>query len=88
MAHYFEREMTVSFVYPGDHEIFTRIRMTHPGDPGRISGPPENCYPPEPPEFEIIEHEIPDAAVAGIDFQMLDDLAIEAAHNADWSEDE
>lgn len=23
-----------------------------PGDPGRISGPPEYCYPPEPPEVE------------------------------------
>ena len=25
-----------------------------PGDPGRTSGPPERCYPPEPAEFEIL----------------------------------
>jgi hypothetical protein len=24
-----------------------------PGDPGRLSGPPEHCYPPEAPEVEI-----------------------------------
>jgi hypothetical protein len=24
-----------------------------PGDPGRLSGPPEKCYPPEPSEIEI-----------------------------------
>lgn len=26
-----------------------------PGDPGRLSGPPEKCYPAEPAEFEIHE---------------------------------
>jgi len=26
-----------------------------PGDPGKISGPPEKCYPPEPDEFEASE---------------------------------
>jgi hypothetical protein len=26
-----------------------------PGDPGRCSGPPENCYPPEPPEVNLSE---------------------------------
>lgn len=25
-----------------------------PGDPGRTSGPPERCYPPEPPEVEFL----------------------------------
>lgn len=24
-----------------------------PGDPGRLSGPPEHCYPPEPAEAEV-----------------------------------
>lgn len=26
-----------------------------PGDPGRYSGPPEHCYPEEPPSCEITE---------------------------------
>jgi hypothetical protein len=25
----------------------------YPGDPGRVSGPPEKCYPPEPAEVEV-----------------------------------
>lgn len=25
----------------------------YPGDPGRVSGPPEKCYPPEDPSMEI-----------------------------------
>lgn len=31
-------------------------RVTHyrPGDPGRTSGPPEYCYPPEPTELEWV----------------------------------
>jgi len=30
------------------------VLVTHyfPGDPGKINGPPENCYPPEPSEIE------------------------------------
>jgi hypothetical protein len=24
-----------------------------PGDPGRVSGPPEHCYPPEPAEIDV-----------------------------------
>jgi len=26
----------------------------YPGDPGRLSGPPEKCYPPEPDELDIV----------------------------------
>jgi len=26
----------------------------YPGDPGRVSGPPEKCYPPEPDELDIL----------------------------------
>lgn len=26
-----------------------------PGDPGRLSGPPENCYPPDPAEVDVTE---------------------------------
>ena len=29
-----------------------------PADPGRVSGPPENCYPPEPAEVEYTKFEI------------------------------
>jgi hypothetical protein len=39
--------------------ICVRVSGTYiPGDPGRLSGPPEKCWPPEPDEVEIerIEH--------------------------------
>lgn len=29
------------------------IYNAHAGSPGCFSGPPENCYPPDPPEIEI-----------------------------------
>lgn len=36
-----------------------------PGNSGRISGPPEDCYPPEPAEFDVIPDisEVVDAIV-------------------------
>lgn len=33
--------------------VFRLIGEYDEGDPGRISGPPERCYPPEPPSFCI-----------------------------------
>ena len=41
--------MRISATIPLDITITSYI----PGDPGRISGPPEHCYPPEPPEIEF-----------------------------------
>lgn len=35
-----------------DVEYVARVTSYYPGDPGRTSGPPEMCYPPEPPEIE------------------------------------
>jgi len=35
----------------------------YPGDPGRTYGPPENCYPPEPDEIEILSVKINDEEV-------------------------
>lgn len=30
------------------------------GSPGKVSGPPETCFPPEPPELEIVKLYIKD----------------------------
>lgn len=58
-----------------------RLQVTFtyfPGDPGRTSGPPERCYPPEPAEFEVVEAhlEVKDAtgawAKTNVDLQALD----------------
>lgn len=38
-----------------------QLRMTANwslGDPGRTSGPPERCYPAEPPEWEVVRVEL------------------------------
>lgn len=38
----------------GEHDMEARIEYSFiPGDPGRLSGPPEDCYPPEPAEVDI-----------------------------------
>jgi len=34
-------------------DIEVDITSYYEGDPGRISGPPEDCYPPEPAEVEF-----------------------------------
>jgi hypothetical protein len=41
----------------GGHHCWARVTHYWAGDPGNISGPPEGCWPPEPPEldFEIID---------------------------------
>jgi len=41
----------------------------HEGDPGRISGPPENCYPPEPPEVEVVSATRPDGTAVELDLE-------------------
>lgn len=35
-----------------DVEYLARVTYYYRGAPGRTSGPPENCYPPEPPELD------------------------------------
>ena len=51
------RNRYVSTVERAGHELRVSFRAT-PGDPGQTSGPPERCYPPEPPEFEIEKIEL------------------------------
>lgn len=54
----------------------------YPGSPGKLSGPPENCYPPEDPEFDLISvkdekgHTLTDAEVEAL---KIDDETLEAA---------
>ena len=33
-------------------EVWCNVTNYYPGDPGKYSGPPENCYPAESPEIE------------------------------------
>ena len=71
-----------------------------PGDPGRLSGPPEDCYPPEPPEVEIVSAVDPDgnqveltsAEVdkvyeAGCDFDFNDYDDYEPDNSGPWDSD-
>lgn len=63
-----------------------------PGDPGRTSGPPEDCWPPEPPEvewhledaagvrLEALEADLDDEEMEAIDtacFEFVDKAAVE-----------
>ena len=51
--------MTIHLTYKGYDFKVTRYQYTK-GSPGRLSGPPEKCYPPEPAEVEDVELEIYD----------------------------
>lgn len=37
----------------GEPSIIIGMECTARSDPGCVSGPPEHCYPPEGPEFEL-----------------------------------
>lgn len=45
------------FIELGGHEVRVTGTAT-PGDPGQTSGPPERCYPPEDPEYEVEKIEL------------------------------
>ncbi len=53
----------VESVERAGHELRVTFSAS-PGDPGRTSGPPEHCYPPEGPEFDLeridLQWSIPD----------------------------
>lgn len=48
-------KVTTQFcVERGEEEVeLTLVGQFSPGDPGKVSGPPENCWPPEPAEAEV-----------------------------------
>ena len=39
-------------------EVSITVNCTSPFQPARLSGPPEDCYPAEGPEFELDEFEV------------------------------
>ena len=42
-------------IWGGIREINVLVKITSLGDPGRLSGPPEDCWPPEGAEWEIVK---------------------------------
>jgi hypothetical protein len=44
---------TLDFGPLGEQDVMVGYHYT-PAQPGRISGPPENCYPDEPDEIELV----------------------------------
>ena len=40
------------------YDVLVVYQVSYWGDPGRFSGPPEHCYPPEPMEFNLTSVEI------------------------------
>lgn len=46
----FNRTLHVEVFFDGEYVefAFKAKGKAHPGDPGKLSGPPEDCYPPEP----------------------------------------
>lgn len=47
------RVTTITFTIEWAGLEFEGTASYTPGDPGRLSGPPEKCYPPEPAEVEV-----------------------------------
>lgn len=82
--------------YIGDDEDVTIGVLTYnPGDPGCTYGPPERCYPPEPPEVEWVllgqdgqpmERELSDADTARIEEAIEEAMQSKAEEYADWED--
>jgi hypothetical protein len=61
----------------GEHEVNVRVWFDCDYDAGRISGPPENCYPPSG-DLEFTDIEICDELPAGITDEMVREAAAES----------
>ncbi len=80
-----------------DDELTATVVMTNPGDPGRLSGPPEDCYPPEGPEFEVSDFLLNGKPAEPRTLAILEgftdtngksvyDEFLELAYSADWGD--
>ncbi len=49
---------TQSLTFYDELPIVVLWRLIHPGHPGRTYGPPELCFPAEPPEFELVSVQV------------------------------
>ena len=66
---------------PVDHDLVVQFYYT-PGRPGKVSGPPEYCYPEEPEEITIegifddegnsLEHLVPESSFEKLEQKILD----------------
>jgi hypothetical protein len=64
-------------------DIEYRVEGTYtPEDPGRVYGPPENCYPPEPDSFEIDHGYYADSPDRLIPDDLVDTLTEKARERA------
>lgn len=49
---------TQSLTFYDELPIVVLWRLIHPGHPGRTYGPPELCFPAEPPAFELVSVQV------------------------------
>lgn len=91
----FTRKVTASVEHGGGSYMVEVTLRCHPGDPGRIHGEPEDCYPPEPAFGEaedilVLETEDGDAAMVGrhVDWEIDADELVPCALEAQADEDE
>lgn len=81
--------VSVGWAHPETEEEFRVECSVSPSDPGRLYGPPERCYPPEPAEVEVLRvfdeetgKERPDlVAVVEADLASIEVEAIEDAED-------
>ena len=63
-------------------EVTVEVTYTGYSDPGRVSGPPENCYPPEG-ELELDVGGLGTYVIPDSEYERLEELAWEHAQSAE-----
>jgi hypothetical protein len=87
-----QSETTVTLTLEIDVEVDCAAT---PGNPGRLYGPPEKCYPPEPGEVEILAIRSAQGATLDIeselsraDVERIEEAALEALGDSGPDEDD
>jgi len=71
-----------------EHELDVNVYANvTPGDPGRLSGPPELCYPPADAEVEDLEFDF-DTIPAALDAYIYERITQDAARRAEDARDD
>ena len=82
ITNHFSGSFEATVTAEGGEEVNIEITYTGYSDPGRVSGPPEDCYPPEG-EIELEIEGLGGFFISDSEYERLEELAWEHAQSAE-----